>query len=40
MDEVFTCCAGLDVHKESVEVCVRRIESNRRMHHAIPSLRA
>jgi transposase len=30
MEEVFTCCAGLDVHKESVEACVRRIESNGR----------
>jgi hypothetical protein len=32
MEEVFTCCAGLDVHKESIEACVRRIESNGRLH--------
>lgn len=32
MDEMFTCCAGLDVHKESVEVCVRRIEPTGRCH--------
>jgi transposase len=28
MEEVFGCCTGWDVHKESVEACVRRIESN------------
>ena len=28
MENVFPCCAGLDVHKESVEACVRRIETN------------
>jgi transposase len=33
MEKVFACCAGLDVHKESVEVCVRRIESNGHVHH-------
>ena len=32
MENVFPCCAGLDVHKESVEACVRRIESNGRLH--------
>jgi len=32
MEEVFTCCAGLDVHKESIEACVRRIEPNGRLH--------
>jgi len=32
MDEVFTCCAGLDVHKESVEACVRRMEPTGRLH--------
>src|SRR5438128_1521678 len=30
--EHFPCCAGLDVHKESVEACVRRIEPNGRWH--------
>jgi len=32
MEEVFTCCVGLDVHKESIEACVRRIELNGRLH--------
>ena len=32
MEEVFTCCVGLDVHKESIEVCVRRTEPNGRLH--------
>ncbi|HVH72435.1 MAG TPA: IS110 family transposase [Candidatus Dormibacteraeota bacterium] len=26
MEKIFPCCAGLDVHKETVEACVRRIE--------------
>src|SRR5437660_10505023 len=32
MEDIFTCCAGLDVHKKSVEACVRRIEPNGRLH--------
>jgi hypothetical protein len=32
MENILARCAGLDVHKESVEVCVRRIESNGRVH--------
>jgi transposase len=32
MENIFACCAGLDVHKESVEACVRRIEPNGRVH--------
>ena len=32
MENVFPCCAGLDVHKQSVEACVRRIEPNSRLH--------
>ena len=28
MDVLIPCCAGLDVHKESVEVCVRRIAND------------
>jgi len=32
MENVFPCCAGLDVHKQSVEACVRRIEPNGRLH--------
>jgi transposase len=32
MENVFPCCAGLDVHKESVEACVRRVEANSRLH--------
>jgi transposase len=33
MEKVISCCAGLDVHKESIEACVRRIEPDGRMHH-------
>src|SRR5207245_1001979 len=32
MENIFPCCAGLDVHKDSVEACVRRIEPNGRWH--------
>jgi transposase len=28
MEIIVRCCAGLDVHKDSVEACVRRIESD------------
>jgi transposase len=31
MENVFPCCAGLDVHKESVEACVRCVEPNGRL---------
>ena len=31
MENIFACCAGLDVHKESVEACVRRTEPNGRV---------
>ena len=27
MDTMYRCCAGLDVHKETVAVCVRRVDS-------------
>jgi len=26
MENVFLCCAGLDLHKKSGEACVRRME--------------
>jgi hypothetical protein len=32
MENIFVRCAGLDVHKESVEACVRRIEPNGCVH--------
>lgn len=32
MESIFLCCAGLDVHKQSVEACVRRIEPNGQIH--------
>jgi len=32
METLIVCCAGLDVHKESVEACVRRQEANRPLH--------
>lgn len=35
MEQVFSCCAGLDIHKETVEACVRRIEANGHVHHEI-----
>jgi len=31
MENIFPCCAGLDVHKESVEACVRRMEGSNRL---------
>jgi transposase len=33
MENLFLCCAGLDIHKESVEACVRRMEPNGRLRH-------
>jgi len=32
MENVYACCAGLDVHKESIEACVRRIEPDGHLH--------
>lgn len=32
MENIFHCCAGLDVHKESVEACVRRLELSGQLH--------
>jgi transposase len=32
MENIYPCCAGLDVHKQSVEACVRRMEPNARLH--------
>jgi hypothetical protein len=32
MENVFAFCAGLDVHKKSVEACVRRLEPSGRLH--------
>ena len=32
METILGCCAGLDVHKEGVEVCVRRLEENGQLH--------
>src|ERR1035441_8824938 len=29
MEILIACCAGLDVHKDSVEVCVRALEGSR-----------
>ena len=33
MDNIISCCAGLDVHKESVEADVRRIAPDGSLHH-------
>jgi transposase len=32
MENLFLCCAGLDLHKESVEACVRRMEPKGHLH--------
>jgi transposase len=32
MENVFLCCAGLDLHKKSVEACVRRMEPGGHVH--------
>lgn len=32
MEPIITCCAGLDVHKETIQACVRRIEPDRTLH--------
>jgi len=32
MENIFPCCAGLDIHKKSVEACVRRMEPTGRLH--------
>src|SRR5437588_11830832 len=32
MENIFLRCAGLDVHKASVEACVRRMEASGRLH--------
>lgn len=31
MDTMYRCCAGLDVHKETVAVCVRRVDASGRV---------
>jgi len=36
MDNLFPRCAGWDVHKKSVEACVRRMEPTGRLHQATP----
>lgn len=33
MDILFRCCAGLDVHKETVVACVRRLDEAGRVSH-------
>ena len=32
METIIACCAGLDIHKKSIEACVRRKEANDRLH--------
>src|ERR1700686_2244668 len=32
MDILYTCCAGLDVHKKTVVVCLRRIGAGGKVH--------
>ena len=35
MEIIVPCCAGLDVHKDSVEACVRRMEAEGKLYHQI-----
>ena len=35
MEIIVQCCAGLDVHKDSVEACVRRMEPEGKLYHQI-----
>ena len=32
MDTMYRCCAGMDVHKQTVAVCVRRMDGSGRVH--------
>jgi len=31
MDTMYRCCAGLDVHKQTVAACVRRVDASGRV---------
>jgi len=35
MDVILGCCAGLDVHKDSVEACVRRMSAGGKVEHEV-----
>ncbi len=35
MEVILECCAGLDVHKDSVEACVRRISAGGKVQHEV-----
>src|SRR6202011_2083484 len=35
MEIILRCCAGLDVHKDSVEACVRRLSAGGRVEHEV-----
>ena len=35
MDIIYTSCCGLDVHKRSVQACVRRMEKSGKIHHEV-----
>ena len=35
MEAMLRCCAGLDVHKESVEACVRRMSAGGKVEHEV-----
>ena len=32
MDSIFPCYAGLDIHKQSVEACVQRMDPHGQLH--------
>ena len=35
MEAIVSCCAGLDVHKDSVEACVRRTSAGGKVEHEV-----
>lgn len=35
MEVIVSCCAGLDVHKDSVEACVRRTSAGGKVEHEV-----
>jgi transposase len=37
MEPINTSCCGLDVHKKSIQACVRRIGTSRRTHQEVRS---
>lgn len=38
MDSVYRCCAGLDVHKKTIAVCIRRVDEGGRLHEEVRTI--